>query len=405
MPIHEIGRSTVSEEEREIQFNLYELFKEERFENAKSVCLNAIEKYPDQQSFYKLLVTAYLELNDLEEAKKVIGHLKKKFGASHETEFLQSRIHEIEGNTEEEIRSITKAIDLVPEDHFDIKSDYLANYGACLIEFDSDKAREVLEQAVYTNPLNIFAKELLDELDELEEDEDLYEDDELDELDEDDELDVDDDEIQLNELEAEHLQLFTDVQKMMYFIREEKDDFHSEEEELDFKTSARNEWTKLFFDDPKKILDAAPDQLIKIYSSVEVNLMDIYDNEEHSDGIAQKFYESMQSQIGEAFPFIPKDGITFIMYAYPVLELEHIDLTMLAKFSSGDLEAGEKDKELIRLAYDAGKIIAKINDAEDEENFRMLADKLFVLLEANLGERKAGYLVNIFLGNIDESDS
>ena len=195
----------------------------------------------------------------------------------------------------------------------------------------------------------------------------------------------------------------------MYFLREGIEQFDSKEHENDFNDAAKIEWSLIFYEDPQQILDATPEELIEKYSSVEVNPEDLSESKEYSDGKAGVFYEGVQTQFGQAFPFIPKNGITYVMYAYPMLELEHITLSMLAKYGSGDLIAGEREKELIRLAYDAGKIIEKISMMIDEDKnkdeFEVVANQLFEMLESQLGERKAGYLMNVFFGNNDEYDS
>jgi hypothetical protein len=453
MTIHDINRRTISIEEEEIFERLYKLSHSSMFEEMRDECIRAIDRFPDQFHFYSFLSTSLIELNDIESAKKVLNNMHEKFGSRHEIFFHKSRIDQLEGNEKAEIESILEAIRLVPEDYIDVKSDYLADLGEIFIDTDETKAMQYLEAAIEANPFNRYAKQLLSELlaendIELEEDEDdedfeLDEDDDDVELDEGDddieldddeedivELDEDDDDIELDEedddddveldedegkdfiakdkaefekFESDSIAQFTKIQRDLYFKRTGKSEFDSVEQESDFLLASEDAWSDLFYRNPQEILNASPEELNDIYSALEVNPEDF---DEEDGGLEDSIFpdETAVALFDEAFSFLPPSGIKHVMFAYPVLVIEKIDAKKMAEFVTGNVKPSEQEASIIKLAFDAGVILEEMNKVESEPEVRNLLNRLFEKLVSQVGERKAGMLMDEFMRMGEDDD-
>lgn len=453
MTIHDINRRSISIEEEEIFERLYKLSHSSMFEEMRDECIRAIDRFPDQFHFYSFLSTSFIELNDIESAKKVLNNMHEKFGSRHEIYFHKSRIDQLEGNEKAEIESILEAIRLVPEDYIDVKSDYLADLGEIFIDTDETKAMQYLEAAIEANPFNRYAKQLLSELlaendIELEEDEDdedfeLDEDDDDVELDEGDddieldddeedivELDEDDDDIELDEedddddveldedegkdfiakdkaefekFESDSIAQFTKIQRDLYFKRTGKSEFDSVEQESDFLLASEDAWSDLFYRNPQEILNASPEELNDIYSALEVNPEDF---DEEDGGLEDSIFpdETAVALFDEAFSFLPPGGIKHVMFAYPVLVIEKIDAKKMAEFVTGNVKPSEQEASIIKLAFDAGVILEEMNKVESEPEVRNLLNRLFEKLVSQVGERKAGMLMDEFMRMGEDDD-
>ena len=453
MTIHDINRRSISIEEEEIFERLYKLSHSSMFEEMRDECIRAIDRFPDQFHFYSFLSTSFIELNDIESAKKVLNNMHEKFGSRHEIYFHKSRIDQLEGNEKAEIESILEAIRLVPEDYIDVKSDYLADLGEIFIDTDETKAMQYLEAAIDTNPFNRYAKQLLSELlaeddvesDEDEDDEDieLDEDDDI-ELDEDDDIELDDDDdieldedddIELDEVdddeldededieldkdevddliikdkaefekfESDSIAQFTKIQRDLYFKRTGKSGFDSVEQESDFLLASEDAWSDLFYRNPQEILNASPEELNEIYSALEVNPEDV---DEDDEGLEDSIFpnDAAVALFDEAFPFLPPGGIKHVMFAYPVLVLEKIDAKKMAEFVTGNVKPSEQEASIIKLAFDAGVILEEMNKVESEPEVRNLLNRLFEKLVSQVGERKAGMLMDEFMRMGEDND-
>ena len=448
MTIHDINRRTISIEEEEIFERLYKLSHGSMFEEMRDECIKAIDRFPDQFHFYSFLSTSFIELNDIESAKKVLNNMHDKFGSRHEIYFHKSRIDQLEGDEKAEVESLLEAIKLVPEDYIDVKSDYLADLGEIFIDTDEAKAIKYLEAALETNPLNRYARQLLSELladdeselDKDEEDEDIEldkdeedEDIELEEDEEDDDVELDDDEedddveldddeeedelvdddeedemdekskAEFKKFESDNVALFTDIQKKLYFKRTGKTEFDSVNEESDFLLASEDAWVDLFYRNPQEVLDASPEELIEIYSALEVNPEDV---DEDDEGLEDSIFpdEAAVALFDEAFSFLPPGGIKHVMFAYPVLVLEKIDAKKMAEFVTGNVKPSEQEANIIKLAFDAGVILEEMNKDKSEQEVRILLNQLFEKLVSQVGERKAGMLMDEFMSMGEDDD-
>ena len=427
MTIHDINRRLISIEEEEIFERLYKLSHGSMFEEMRDECIKAIDRFPDQFHFYSFLSTSFIELNDIESAKKVLNNMHDKFGSRHEIYFHKSRIDQLEGDEKAEVESLLEAIKLVPEDYIDVKSDYLADLGEIFIDTDEAKAIQYLEAALETNPLNRYARQLLSELladdeselEKDEEDEDIEldkdeEDDdvELDDDEEDDDVELDDDEedemdekskAEFKKFESDNVALFTDIQKKLYFKRTGKSEFDSVDQESDFILASEDAWSDLFYRNPQEVLDASPEELIEIYSALEVNPEDV---DEEDEGLEDSIFpdEAAVALFDEAFSFLPPGGIKHVMFAYPVLVLEKIDAKKMAEFVTGNVKPSEQEANIIKLAFDAGVILEEMNQDKSEQEVRILLNQLFEKLVSQVGERKAGMLMDEFMSMGEEDD-
>ncbi|MBK9227594.1 MAG: hypothetical protein IPL67_11225 [Ignavibacteria bacterium] len=460
MTIHDINRRLISIEEEEIFERLYKLSHGSMFEEMRDECIKAIDRFPDQFHFYSFLSTSFIELNDIESAKKVLNNMHDKFGSRHEIYFHKSRIDQLEGDEKAEVESLLEAIKLVPEDYIDVKSDYLADLGEIFIDTDEAKAIQYLEAALETNPLNRYARQLLSELladdeselekdeededieldkdeedddveldddeedddvelDDDEEDDDVELDDdeedddvELDDDEEDDDVELDDDEedemdekskAEFKKFESDNVALFTDIQKKLYFKRTGKSEFDSVDQESDFLLASEDAWSDLFYRNPQEVLDASPEELNEIYSALEVNPEDV---DEEDEGLEDSIFpdEAAVALFDEAFSFLPPGGIKHVMFAYPVLVLEKIDAKKMAEFVTGNVKPSEQEANIIKLAFDAGVILEEMNQDKSEQEVRILLNQLFEKLVSQVGERKAGMLMDEFMSMGEEDD-
>jgi hypothetical protein len=168
------------------------------------------------------------------------------------------------------------------------------------------------------------------------------------------------------------------------------------EQESDFLLASEDAWSDLFYRNPQEVLDASPEELIEIYSALEVNPEDV---DEDDEGLEDSIFQddAAVALFDEAFPFLPPGGIKHVMFAYPVLVLEKIDAKKMAEFVTGNVKPSEQEANIIKLAFDAGVILEEVNKVESELEVRNLLSRLFEKLVSQVGERKAGMLMDEFM--------
>lgn len=336
-----------------------------------------------------MLSLANLQTGNTEEALKILKDAENIFPGEYEILFHIAKVYEEMKQDDKAEEYYKMSFELTPEEYDEARSDCMNDLGAMkYFQGKEDEAIECWEKALEINPGNVNAKSNLYGIpyDEIEEDEG-FEEDEDDDIDEED-FDGDNEEFKefekdiIGKLE-EYFELFQNTQQGIYFKKQNRNSFISEGEEDKVNSHIRAEWVKSFAGKMDRMESLNEDQRSEWFNSVEI------DFEGPVPEIDLPEYDNpMYTEMSKKLSFLPPNGLSYLMLAFPFLDEVGITMENLAAVVN-NTDVNEEDKLAFIWACGLGERIFRLSGSISENEFQKGFEGIITAASEKVTRKKA----------------
>lgn len=368
--ISEISKNEISSFDK-----INKALEKEKFDEVIELSKKAIKKFPKQVLFYTVHSIGYSQKGNTDEALIILSDALKIFPGNYEILYQTAKVFEDTEQYDKAEEYFNKSFKATPENNHEAKSDCMNELGVIMFNQGKEtKAIKYWEKALELNPDNSNAKlnlyeNLLDE-----EDEDFNE----------------------YDLLEEDFELFEYVQMRIYLAEHNRKKFKSEEEEINVKSHIYAYWTNSIVGQIDTLESLDEDQKAMWFNSIVIDfsgpvpeiIMPVIDN---------PYYKEMSKKLS----FLPANGISFIMLAYPFLNAVGISMDDIEDILDED-EISAEDTEKYKWAYEIGERFYKLSDSKSELEFEKRHNEIIKIASQKLSKKKAEKVFMITMNGMIE---
>jgi tetratricopeptide (TPR) repeat protein len=331
-----------------------------------------LRKYPDEMSFYILISLAYSAKKKFNDALKILKRAEERFHSHFELFYQIAAVYSDLDNAEEAEKYYRKSIEATPPEFESSKADCWNDIGALKSNQGlEDEAKEFYRLALEIDPDHENAGDNLYELES--EDYEDYEDYEDDEMFEDSIQDSYDDDFEL----------FHSIQQKIYLKGRNRIKFKSQVEEDEINRHILNAWTKRVAGEIHLAESLNEDQKVEWYNSIEIDF-----SGEPAEAEMPVINDPLHKEFAAIFSFLPPNGLSFLMIAFPYLRAVGISENYIASISKTN-EISSEDKDKFIWAHEIGEKIFKLSESKSEKAFIKKTDEIISIAAQRLSRDKA----------------
>lgn len=344
--------------ENEKLISLDNLLMKGEFKKVISNANKYIMEYPEQVFFYTILSIAYSQLGETQKALDILKNAEKNFSDNYELLFQMGKIYEDLADYESAVKYYYRSLEATPESYKEARADCLNDIGALKYNLGSEEeAIELWNKALKIDPAHEKAKYNLRQMqNETDEENSIY------------------------SLQEEYNE-FEFIQKYKYLDEKDKRKFTSKKEQEVFTKHVEAVWFKKIFLKIDKLEQMSEEERTEWYEDIEID----FTKPVPMIAIPQ-IEKKLSKELNKIFSFLPENGMVVSMAASPALDYVGLTEKKIKSFVTKQDVPDEREKHLLKWAYDIGSIIIELAQTINKKKKNELFDKLVETVRTKLDE-------------------